>query len=194
VTPARAPLVLPRPNLGPDPLAEPWPSAWWLAGLAGVVVVGLVIWRLRGRRRGRKVSSGSHSNADVAATTQTPEDALVTLGLSVRQELIDRLGQAWRAKTTEELSASAQLSEVFGPEPLSELVRFLDRVDQLKFARVRSGGDSGLDSELEAWRPRIDSVCERLSKYKPKANGAGEKHKVMTKSSRTGAVEGRRDR
>jgi hypothetical protein len=191
VTAPRTVVVLPRPNPGPDPLPKPELSPWWLLVLIPAAVIMVAIWRWRRARRRRKKANTEVLGAEVAAIPATAERELLTLGLAMRQELIDRLGQAWRAKTTEELSVSVELAEVLGAENLADFVTFLDRVDQIKFAWVRTDQQPAFELELEEWQPRIIALRDRMSKYKPKPNGRedrGLKAKRVGQSSSDGDV------
>jgi hypothetical protein len=61
------------------------------------------------------------------------------------------------------------LAEVLGPEPLRDLIEFLDRIDRLKFAAERSNQfRQPLDHELAAWSPRIAGL---ISKIEARTNG-----------------------
>ena len=89
----------------------------------------------------------------------TPRGRLVALSKSTRNALAARFGTTWRAKTTEELAAEPLLAEVLGPEPLRDLIEFLDRIDRLKFATERSNPiRQPLENELADWNPRIAGV------------------------------------
>ena len=59
---------------------------------------------------------------------------LIELSGKVRGALVERFGEAWRAKTTEEIATDPALSEVFGPETAARLIAILSEADRLKFA------------------------------------------------------------
>jgi len=155
-------LVPPRPNLGP----EPWPADQPILGVvvAAVTMASLVLawflWRLFRRGRARSARTGLVRGN---APDPTPRGQFLALSDSIRETLIRKFGTAWRAKTTEELSADAQLEHALGPEPLQELIRFLDQVDHLKFAPERSNHhDLLLGRELGTWRPRVADLLEKI--------------------------------
>ncbi len=155
-------LVPPRPNLGP----EPWPGdqpvveVLLAAGALASLVLAWVCWRLIRRRRARSERS---SLAPRNQPDATPRGQFVALSDSIREALIRQFGTAWRAKTTEELSADAQLAHALGREPLQELIRFLDQVDHLKFAPERSNHhDLSLQQELAGWKPRVADLMKKI--------------------------------
>jgi len=179
-------LVPPRPNLGP----EPWPGDLPVAAvlLAAGALISLVLawfcWRLIRRGRAR---SGRSSLAPRNQLDATPRGQFVALSDSIREALIRQFGTAWRAKTTEELSADAQLAHALGPEPLQELIRFLDQVDHLKFAPERSNHhDQSLEQELAAWTPRVTGLLKKIQakpdgRFKPQ----GETSSLVNRTART---------
>jgi hypothetical protein len=155
-------LVLPRPNLGP----EPWYEAERLATvplvllILGCVLVAWLFWWRLGRRRTR-LNRGASAPAD--RPDATPRERLVTLSNSIREALTVQYGTTWRAKTTEELSADAQLVQAVGPDGLEELIRFLDQVDHIKFAPERSNQHhDSLRHDLELWEPRVADFTAKI--------------------------------
>jgi hypothetical protein len=81
----------------------------------------------------------------------------------MRDVLTKQFGTAWRAKTTEELAAEPRLAEVLGHDQLRELIRFLDQVDQLKFAPERSNHHhESLERELAAWEPQLADLKKTI--------------------------------
>ncbi|MFI5457230.1 MAG: hypothetical protein ACHRXM_17430 [Isosphaerales bacterium] len=155
-------LVPPRPNLGPEPWPGDQPIAWILGATGAVasLVLAWFFWSLirRGRARSRRTTLASRNGPD-----PTPRGQFVALSDSIREVLIRQFGTAWRAKTTEELSADAQLEHALGREPLQELIRFLDQVDHLKFAPERSNHhDESLQQELATWQPRVADLLKTI--------------------------------
>jgi Domain of unknown function (DUF4381) len=155
-------LVPPRPNLG----TEPWPSeppiVLYLstAGLViALAIVGLFLWRLR-RRRSR---TAPRSLPTAIAPDASPRGQMVALSASLRDALTHQFGTSWRAKTTEELATDSRLEELLGIDELKELSRFLDHVDQLKFAPERANhrGDS-LEADLATWTPRVATFRSKI--------------------------------
>jgi hypothetical protein len=161
------PIVLPRPNLGP----EPWPSAplWpWIAGAILVVVaVGIILLlrrRGRARRKGEVVSSPIEANG-VAQATDEPADL-------VRSALLRAFGATWRARTTEEVAASTELEDRFGGEVAGRVVDYLRAVDRAKF----SADPAGPSDELGWWAARfaeeVDSTpADGAAKVTSRING-----------------------
>jgi hypothetical protein len=153
--------VPPRPNLGPEnwPRAVPLAGYWIALAIAGSLLVAWILWRLV--RRGRSRPGQGFSDTDSADVT--PRGRLVALSTSTKNALATRFGPSWRAKTTEELAAEPALSEMLGPEPLQELIQFLDRIDRLKFAPERPNQHrQSLQEELADWNPRIAGVISRI--------------------------------
>jgi hypothetical protein len=93
----------------------------------------------------------------------TPRDQMVALSATIRQALADKLGPAWRAKTTEEVAIDRELETILGRDHLEELSRFLDRVDHLKFALDRSNSDEeSLERQLAQWQPRVAELTAKI--------------------------------
>jgi hypothetical protein len=164
-------LVPPRPNLGPEtwPKAVPLAGIWLALLISASALLAWVLWRLV-RRGAARPGQGlaTPDSADV-----TPRGRLVALSTSTKNALASRFGPAWRAKTTEELAAEPALREMLGPEPLQELIQFLDRIDRLKFAPERPNQDrQSLHEELADWNPRIAGLISRIQ---AKTNGRHNK-------------------
>jgi hypothetical protein len=158
---ARA-LVPPQPNLGPEPWSEPQSISRVL--LAVVLLVCLLCcwlaWRRLGRRRAQHVR---HDLSNQGPPDATPRGRLVAHSDSIRDVLAKQFGPAWRAKTTEELSAEVRLEEVLGHDQLQELIRFLDEIDQLKFAPKRSNHHhESLERTLTTWEPRLADLKRKI--------------------------------
>ena len=156
-------LVLPRPNPGPESWYETQsiPEILVVVLLVlGCVVLCWFIWsRLRRGRSGRK-------RGDLAPEVQpdaTPRERLVALSKSIRETLTVQYGTTWRTKTTEELSADAQLVQAVGREGFEDLIRFLDQVDRIKFAPERSNQNhDSLQNDLAMWEPRVADLNSRI--------------------------------
>ena len=155
-------LVPPRPNLGPEPWSDPPPIALllWVAGALACLVL---IWFARRRlRRSRVGRAGAHLS-NYGPSDTTPRGRLVAHSHSIRDVLANQFGTAWRAKTTEELAADPRLAEVLGQDQLQALIRFLDQVDQLKFAPERSNHrHESLERELATWEPRLTDLKKKI--------------------------------
>jgi hypothetical protein len=172
-------LVPPRPNLGPEPWVDDasFSSGVIAAGILASLLIAWGIWRIVRRRRGRSVRS---VRAPRRQPDHSPRGQVVALSDSVREALIGQFGTAWRAKTTEELSADDKLEGALGREPLQELIRFLDQVDHIKFAPERgSQADLSLERNLAAWRPR---VVDLVKKIQAKPNGRSKTAQSETSS------------
>ncbi len=157
-------LVPPRPNLGPEPWSEPQSMRAVYVALALALLVILSsatlygVWRLRrgGRAKGEKRPPFDRPDA-------TPRQRLIGLWGSLRKALADRLGASYRARTTEELAADEKLRELLGEELFNQLIHFLDQLDQLKFAPVRTPRDQDArEQELVAWEPRVKNLMTQL--------------------------------
>jgi hypothetical protein len=88
---------------------------------------------------------------------------------SLREGLTTRFGNAFRAKTTEELSADERLAEHLGGEDFRDLIRFMDQLDRLRFAPERSHErDGSIDEILLAWEPRVASLGAKIRQRPPR--------------------------
>lgn len=154
-------LVPPRPNLGPEPWAAPRAlDPLWLLMIIplSAAVIGVCSWLFR-----RGFSRPGPEIANSGAPDTTPRGRLVALSISTKNALAVRFGATWRAKTTEELADEPILVELLGPEPLADLIKFLDRIDRLKFAPERSNHiRQPLENELADWGPRISALIARI--------------------------------
>jgi hypothetical protein len=160
-------LVPPRPNLGPEtwPKAVPLAVIWLALLIAASALFAWVLWRFA--RKGAGWAEQGLATLDSADVT--PRGRLVALSTSTKNALASRFGPTWRAKTTQELAAEPALSEMLGPEPLQELIQFLDRIDRLKFAPERPNQHrQSLHEELADWNPRIAGL---ITKIQAKTNG-----------------------
>lgn len=148
----RPPIVPPRPNLGPEPWPspEPWP---WFVGLGAVAGFVVFLIRRRGRRAKAVEASPTVEAGGTAAIEPEPESAD-----RVRSALVRAFGPGWRARTTEEVAASADLTARFGEEAAARVVDYLRAIDRAKF----SGDPDGPDDELGGWAARFaDEVKPR---------------------------------
>jgi membrane protein implicated in regulation of membrane protease activity len=172
-------LVPPRPNLGPEPwtTSPPLNPNWLLLAIPTAVVFVWAFWKfLRRSLAGPRQDRAAPDEPDV-----TPRGRLVALSMSTKNALAARFGATWRAKTTEELATEPTLAEVLGPEPLRELIEFLDRIDRLKFAVERPNQvRQPLENELADWGPRIAGVIARIE---ARTNGRQNKNEPGSTSA-----------
>lgn len=156
-------LVPPRPNLGPEPWRDPSSKFWLpmiLATAAIVVFLAAGFWLRRKRSRGRRSRVTGLVNDPAQAG---PRGQLVGLSESVRDALTTRFGNSVRAKTTEELADDPHLAEALDVESFEDLIRFLDRIDRIKFATGSAlNVDEELARELAEWEPRINDLTARV--------------------------------
>jgi hypothetical protein len=139
-------LVPPRPNLGPEPIAETRSFSWPL-GVALALVAALFTAWVWTKRRSRKAGSGKVPSSPIDDTT-SDTTGIVALAESARAALVARFGADWRARTTEEVADDAGLAESIGPEAVGQLVALLREADRVKFAGVASPPQR---SDVEAW-------------------------------------------
>ena len=140
------PIVLPRPNPGP----EPWPEGvnpllGWLS-LAFAPVVLIVAWRFRRARRSRPRPPDASSSAMEGSPTVPARDRLLGLAQAGREAMADRLGPTWGAMTTEEIAGS-----ISGVDPAARTaaLHLLDAADRVKFAGFEI--EPGYFARAEAW-------------------------------------------
>lgn len=131
-------LTPPYPNLGP----EPWPggprrSGWTTAAGAGLLLVVLsfaaAAWVARRRLRTRAHASGGPAESPPPDATDSTPARFIAGSAALRSALVERHGELWRAKTTEEVApalAAAGADETF----IRDLVEFLQVADRAKFA------------------------------------------------------------
>ncbi len=155
-------LVPPRPNLGPEPWSETPPSWTAYFGLALLFVLSCAA--LYSVRRHRRNARGKGEKRQVFERPDaTPRERLIGLSGSLRVALTDRFGASYRARTIEELAADGQVGELLGGEPFDQLIRFLDQIDQLKFAPVRTPAyQETLQAELAEWEPQVKNLILQI--------------------------------
>jgi hypothetical protein len=156
-------LVPPRPNLGPEPWSEsqPIPFLFVAVGILICLLVVSLAWRRLGRRW---VGAPPRDLPKQGPLDASPKGRLVAHSDSIRDVLASQFGNTWRAKTIEELSLEARLTQVLGRDQLDELIRFLDQVDRLKFAPARSNRPhQSLEHDLATWEPRLDNLKKKIN-------------------------------
>ena len=130
--------------------------------LANLILTFLgVLWSRH--RRGIRASRGHLALGRRTDSNTSPRDCLVALSESIRDALILQLGTACRAKTTEELSTDDRVEQLLGDQCRTELIRFLDQIDHLKFAPERSGNHhEALQEALTNWTPRVETLQAKI--------------------------------
>jgi hypothetical protein len=137
-------LVPPYPILGPEPMErQDWQAvAWALAGGLVAVLIGTALL-IRSRRRSAtrtKQPDPSVTEAERQSAGVTARERVVELSESVREALVARFGESWRAKTTEEIASEPSLADTLGVPLAEHLIDFLQVADLVKFAADRLPG------------------------------------------------------
>jgi hypothetical protein len=143
-------LVLPRPNLGPEPWSEERQTPWPLITV-GLMFAALLAGagRLLFRRHIRRPTAPSYQPS---VSTDTPDAQLLSLAEQARETLATRFGPSLRAHTTEEISGDSLVKEALGEEHFCSLIRLLSTADRWKFASPPENGHSeALLEELPRW-------------------------------------------
>ena len=159
-------LVPPRPNLGPEPLTEPSGGIsivlFYLAFLALLAALG--VWRyVQWQRKFRPESQGPREHAEGSSNDaeSLPGVRLLALADRARTLLIERFGDAWRAKTTEEIAGDPRFSAMFDAGEAAMFLDLLRRSDVEKFSQHRDAGDQGdLISLLDTWESLLRDRLE----------------------------------
>jgi hypothetical protein len=142
-------LVLPCPNLGPEPLDRPGGlSAWTIVAALGLIASATTLW-MRRRLRAR---NGPQCSAKVDTNIKSNIDPIILCAQTAREALVARFGDDWRARTTEEIEAEPLLLTCIGAQSLERLVSLLRAADLAKFASVGcSPPDPESPGEIAAW-------------------------------------------
>jgi hypothetical protein len=155
-----APIVPPRPNLGPEPMLAPAPSSRIVLGFAAALVVGsLIVWRMRRRHKPRARSLTSDaSQGQSQALPDAPRLQFIIFAEMLRRALVARFGPHWQAKTTEEICSEADLAALLGPERRGQLARLLHIGDRAKFAWELDEQDQG-----EEWARVVSALVDAIA-------------------------------
>ena len=133
---AKAVLIPPRPNLGPEPLPRSLSSGELVLAVvlvttaAALGLSGLLRVRRQLRRRDRP---GATRFETPAGPFSSRREQMAAWSAAVRGALATRFGGHWNARTTEEIAAEQTLAETLGAESAGELIRFLALADLAKF-------------------------------------------------------------
>jgi hypothetical protein len=132
--PAKAVLVPPRPNLGPEPLPRRLDvlELTLIVGAAATGLVGLILASRRVRRDHRREAEPGRPRLPEGPFA-TRREQMAGWSKAVREALSRRHGEHWRARTTEEIAADPALAGSLGPEAAARLVAFLVESDRAKF-------------------------------------------------------------
>ena len=144
-------IVLPRPNLGPEPWSSPTTSTPAELIVGGLLITMLVWLAVRKWRRGRAAARLELDQIDGSTALNhadsTPSHRLIASSPRVRAALITEFGPTWGARTTEEIARDPILTDRLGPAIAADLVAYLDRVDRAKFAGEElADGDQWIES------------------------------------------------
>ena len=160
-SPEATAIVLPRPNLGPEPWSDP-PIAWTPIGLIAGAVMAVLLAAIMGRkwfldiqlRRGIATPDGLQMDDE---TDDSPDRRLIASSRVVRGALIAEFGPTWGSRTTEEVARDPALATRLGPDAALALVAYLQRVDRAKFA-----GDDSEDADL--WIGQSEALLAGLAR------------------------------
>jgi hypothetical protein len=145
---AKAVLVPPRPNPGPEPLPQRFMTGELILVVLLLVVGTLsLLGRLRLRDRRRVPGAVRRTPQE---TFDSRRDQMTAWSAAVREALAVRFGASFIARTTEEIASDTILAETLGPEPWARLVLFLSEADRAKFDD-REGRQPPLPCESLNW-------------------------------------------
>ena len=158
-TPVEAKVVLPRPNLGPEPWAEPEPAfgpfGWVSGSILLILALTLTIRRWRWGLRRRSTIDPADSTTPNLEAESSPSRRLIASSRGVRAALIAEFGPGWGSRTTEEIANDPSLADRLGTELAGKVVAYLLRVDRAKFA-----GEEFEDSD--EWIAQARSFLDRF--------------------------------
>ena len=155
-----AALVPPRPNPGPELIEGPAAWPWTIALAAAGFVLGLVAWAvILRRRRGRRQRSFEVASPAAPTEALSPSEAVIMLAIRARESLNTRLGEHWRARTTEEVAADPALAGAFGATTVERLVALLRRADLIKFARPDASTTVVDRDEVDQWAAWVEGFA-----------------------------------
>ncbi len=168
-----APLLPPRPNLGP----EAWPESieetrvnveaiTFGFGLFAILLLLIGFRWLSQRHRNRTEIRDPVVDARTRATDPSlpAPDRLLAQAEAIRESLIKALGPQWGARTTEELVDSEEIVQQLEPEQSQYIIAILRRADQLKFAGDLRSNDSHLNTNPESSLSGSHQFSEVLGK------------------------------
>ena len=144
-------VVLPRPNLGPEPWSSPattTPAELVVGGLLVLLLVVLAVRKWRCRHAAARLGSDQVDLSKFEdGSDLTPSHRLIASSSRVRAALIAEFGPTWGARTTEEIARDPILADRLGPDVAADVVAYFDRVDRAKFAGEElADGDEWIES------------------------------------------------
>ena len=92
--------------------------------------------------------------------TLAPNEQLLALADRARIALIARFGEAWRAKTTEEIAEDSAFWRAFEPSTASALLDLLRQADLEKFARQPETDQGEIMTALASWETSLASLLD----------------------------------
>ena len=157
-------LLPPRPNLGPEPLPESTLANFSPFYLVPAILVAVIVaWVVIRRRRAKTRPRGSREGVPPSQgepLTLAPNEQLLALADRARIALIARFGEAWRAKTTEEIAEDSAFWRAFEPSTASALLDLLRQADLEKFARQPETDQGEIMTALASWETSLASLLD----------------------------------
>ena len=147
--PAETPasLVPPYSNPGPEPLTQHWYEGRRPVGVGLVLaVVAAFVLALRAWRKHRRQAApdgGTAAGSEAGGSVAPVRERFVARSAAVRSALVERFGDPWRAKTTEEVAAALGGDGSVDGDLVERLVGFLHLADLAKFGGERFDAAAG---------------------------------------------------
>jgi len=167
-TPPESAIILPRPNLGPEPWSEPpprWGPTELILGAVLILAAGvLAVWQRRLRQARRRAMAGGSAEAGPESGAEaTPNHRLIASSQTVRAALIAAFGPAWSSRTTEEIARDPALVDRLGAESAQAVIAYLQRVDLAKFAGEEF-------SDVDEWITTAQTFVSQVARPGPPRN------------------------
>ncbi|MHC5541654.1 hypothetical protein ACYOEI_25815, partial [Singulisphaera rosea] len=143
----------------------------WAIGAGFSLLLVSAFWIRRRRRRTRAGASIPPPPGTRFSPSDTPRERMIYWSLTVREALTVRFGDAWRAKTTEEIATDPGLLTALGSDHALKVVGFLLEADRAKFADSIDL-ESYTDLDFQALTELITSAAkESTTNGKPRSRG-----------------------